>query len=204
MFGLGLVISSLGSIASTIASALTMGSKILNSVASAFTIFANALGGTQIKDPKDLGDKIIQAEEEDIRPENFDTYEEYMKRIDEFEVDRDKSKEIDDDVKIVRALDAASKVLVEKYPENDMAGLLTAASLSKENQEYFTSERFAEIAKEIKDDPSMIDSLGKLLQGKDMGESEYYALVDNLVAIEHRIHPDNTESEILERIRNLG
>lgn len=49
---------------------------------------------------KELGDKAIQAEEEGITPENYDSYEEYMDAVRKFELDPEKSEQIEDEDKL--------------------------------------------------------------------------------------------------------
>ena len=199
----GLIIGAIGAVASAIASALSTSSTLLLTVANAFMAFAKALDLTETEEPEVLGDKIIQAEEEGISPEKYETYREYMQAVDDFEIDKEKSQGIPTEEKVIRAIDATAKVLEEKYPDSDMEGLLTAAS-SPENQEYFTSERFGLIAKEIENDPELVDSLSKLLNGKEIGEKEYYNLLDTLTSIEHKLYPEKTETEIGEYLRSLG
>ena len=201
---LELVLGVVGTIASTFARALVVGSDIFLKVATALTEFANALGVIDEKDPERLGDKIIQAEEEGIKPEKYEKYEDYMKEIGEFEIDEEKSKEIDKNEKLLRGTDAAAKVIESKFPEHDVTGFMTSVALSDENKAYFASDSFKEILNEVKDNPDVIDSLSKLLQGKDMSEQEYYDVIDRLSTIEKRLDPSKSESEIAERLRSLG
>ncbi len=44
-----------------------------------------------------MGDKAIQAEEHGIKPEDFSTYSEYVKSVEDFETDSERSKEISED-----------------------------------------------------------------------------------------------------------
>jgi len=200
----GLILGIVGSIASSIAGALTVGSKIFLTVANALTAFASALGVTQEKDAESLGNRVIQAEEEGITPDKFEEYDDYLKAIDEFEIDEEKSKEIDTNDKLLRGLDVSAKAIEAKFPEHDVAGFLTSVTLSEENKSYFASESFKSILEEIKTNPDLIDSLSKLLQGKEMPENEYYDVIDRLSTIEKRLDPTKTESEIAEHLRSLG
>ena len=201
---LGLIWGVVGTIASTFASALVVGSDIFLKVSTALTAFANTLGVIDEKDPERLGNKIIQAEEEGIKPEKYEKYEDYMKEIGEFEIDEEKSKEIDKNEKLLRGTDAAAKVIESKFPEHDVTGFMTSVALSDENKKYFASDSFKEILNEVKDNPDVIDSLSKLLHGKDMSEQEYYDVIDRLSTIEKRLDPSKSESEIAERLRSLG
>ena len=139
---LGFILGVVGTIASTLASALVVGSDIFLKVATALTAFANALGITDEKDPEKLGDKIIQAEEEGIKPEKYEKYEDYMKAIDEFEIDEEKSKEIDTNAKLLRGVDAAAKGIQSKFPEHDVEGFINSIALSDENKDAIVSSAF--------------------------------------------------------------
>lgn len=201
---LGIIFGLVGTIASTIASTLVVGSEIFLKVAVALTAFANALGIVDEKDPEKLGDKVIQAEDEGITPDKYEKYEDYVAAIDEFEVDEEKSKEIDKNQKLLRGMDVTTKSIEAKYPEHDIEGFMTSIAVSEQNKDYFTSDSFKEILKEIKDNPDMIDSLSKLLNGKDMPEEEYYDVIDKLSIIEKRLDPSKSESEISAHLRSLG
>ena len=53
---------------------------------------------------EERGDKVLQAKEEGIVPENFESFEEYKKKIDEFKIDKEKSKRIDPDKKFAAGM----------------------------------------------------------------------------------------------------
>jgi hypothetical protein len=193
-----------GAVATAISGVLTSVGGIFISIANAITVLANILGLTKTEKAENLGDKIIQAEDEGISPEHYESYAAYIKAIDDFEVDEEKSKAISQEEKIKKGLDASAKVLEEKFPDNDITGLLTSATVSPENQEYFSSDRFKEIAKEIEKNPDLIDSLSKILNGKEIAEDEYYDVMDKMTAIEQRLHPEQTKSEISDYLQSLG
>lgn len=201
---LDLILEVVGAVASAISKALEVYGKIVLQVAKAIATFASELGVTETKDPEELGDKVIQAEEEGITPENFETYREYVQAVDNFEPDAEKSKQISEEDKLIRAADVSAKALEEKYPDSNMEDLLKAGTKSQENIEFFTSERFGLIAKEIENSPELVDSLEKLLNGKEMEEKEYYELLDTLTSVEQKLNPEKTETEIGEYLRNLG
>ena len=53
---------------------------------------------------EERGDKVLQAKEEGIVPEDFESFEEYQKKIDEFKIDEEKSKKIDPDKKLAAGM----------------------------------------------------------------------------------------------------
>ena len=91
---LSVVSSALPSLGSVLGNALKVGIQVLNAVAKGLTAFGNALGLFETDDPEKLGTKRILAEEEGIEPENYDTYDEYLKAVDEFEIDEERAAEI--------------------------------------------------------------------------------------------------------------
>lgn len=199
----GSVLGVVGSIASTIAGALQVGSVVFSVVANAIVALSHSLGVTKEEKAEDLGDRVIQAEEQGITKDDFDTYKEYLDALDDFEVDEEKSKEIPVEHKILRGMDASAQALQEKFPDNDIEGLLTAAT-KVNNQAYFTSERFTELAKAIENNPDLIDSLSKILNGKEMSQAEYYDTLDQMTAVERKLHPEMEESEINKMLKDLG
>lgn len=69
------------------------------------------------KDVEELGDKVIQAREKGIKPENYETYEEYMKAIENFKVDPVKSSKISLKEKLADGIGLLSTLISIKSPD---------------------------------------------------------------------------------------
>ena len=97
--------SIIGAIIETVATVLP---KIIEIVGANLLQFAHILSGifkglgllAPEEEITDLGDKAIQAEKQGIKAENYDSYEEYLKAVKSFEIDEEKSANIDDNAKI--------------------------------------------------------------------------------------------------------
>jgi hypothetical protein len=169
---------------------------VIKSIAEAFGIKEN--------DPEDLGDKAIQAEESGITPEEYSSYKEYADAVDDFKVDAGKSNEISKQDKQLRGTDILIAVLQEKCPDMDLEKLVESMGKSEENLQFFTPERFREVARLAADNPELINLLGKLLNGDEMKNSDYLIIVSELVKIEQKIHPESSVKECEDYVRTLG
>ena len=70
------------------------------------------------KDVEELGDRVIQAREKGIKPENFKTYEEYMKEIENFKIDPSKTAKIGLKDKLANGLNLLSTLISIKSPDS--------------------------------------------------------------------------------------
>ena len=64
---------------------------------------------------EDLGDRAMQAEEAGIKPENFETYQEYKATIDAFELDPEKSEKYKPEEKVAAGLGVEFWALEDKF-----------------------------------------------------------------------------------------
>lgn len=116
-----MVCSVVGSVAGPLIRAISDVCKIavtgLKIIGNAILSIGKTLGIVKTDDVEDLGDKALQAEDEGIKPENYDTYEEYAKTIDAFEINPEKSKQYSPEEKIAKGMDIGSEIIVEKMPE---------------------------------------------------------------------------------------
>jgi hypothetical protein len=95
---------------------------------------------------KDIGDRAIQASRQDIKPENFDSFDAYMKEIRAFELDPAQTDKITDADKYAAGLVVGAQGMDEKFNvrEGTMANLWP---LVANNPEYFTSTRLTSLLK---------------------------------------------------------
>lgn len=145
-------VSSIGSSVSNFcASVLPRISTTLDSIGSVIAGIANAvlkiLGVFEEDDDvEDMGDRAIQAGEAGIKPENFDTYDEYMAEIRNFKLDPERSADLSSVEKLAAGLGIGAVGLEKKFdaPEGSMGVLwLLAAS----NPAFFTADRLVHLVK---------------------------------------------------------
>ncbi len=65
----------------------------------------------------ELGDKAIQS---GYDPEQYDTYNDYVKAVESFNLDPEKSKTISEEEKIKKGMELATGVMIEKYKDSPM------------------------------------------------------------------------------------
>lgn len=65
----------------------------------------------------ELGDKAIQS---GYDPEQYDTYNDYVKAVENFNLDPEKSKTISEEEKIKKGMELATGVMIEKYKDSPM------------------------------------------------------------------------------------
>lgn len=139
---------------------------------------------------KDIGDRSIQAARQDIKPENFDSFEAYMDEIRAFELDPAESKQITDAEKYAAGLAIGAQGLDEKFNvrEGTMAHLWP---LVANNPEYFNSTRLTSLLKSTTD----VISLLKYFEG-NLGPAAAAETEGKIVAAEKAMAPEKTEEAI--------
>ena len=201
MFGiLSVVSSALPSLGSVLGNVLKVGIQALNALSKGLTAFGNALGLFETDDPEKLGTKRIQAEEAGIEPENYDTYDEYLKAIDDFEIDEERALEISVEDKLAKAAQHTLEAVDNKYPEAN-AEMLARGALNVP-EFYSDDSRFTELAKLVANDPEKINLIGKLLCGELEGD-EYYDAIDMVISAEQAANPQLSIDEVKEKMQNL-
>ena len=115
MFGF---IAGIVSAVSSIVTAIKAIVPVLKAVANVVMNICQTLGLIKPEEKvEDLGDKAIQAGDEGIKPENYANYQDYVKAVQDFQVDPEKSKHITPEEKMAKALEVQANLLVEKAPE---------------------------------------------------------------------------------------
>ena len=170
----------------------------------AITAFLEALKLPAIEGTEKLGDKAIQAEEDDITPENYDTYSDYYEALEKFNIDEEKSKSIDENDKITKGVDIIVKLVDATYPQMQLPKLLETISKADSLQDFVTPEHFAALAKAALEDPEFMNKLNSLISGEEMRDVDYASIVGKLVEIESSIHSEKTIDECKKYVESLG
>lgn len=139
---LGIIISAVSSLAVkaiSIIGHMGLAIKTLDLIGRILVSVAKALGLIENKviEAEELGYKALQAESEGIKPENYKTYVEYVKAIEEFELDPKKSNLWTDEEKIYKGIELSSALLIEKYGPEIQELILEVAT----SPEFFNSQR---------------------------------------------------------------
>ena len=142
----------------TIAKAVNIVATTITAVTTIVTAVSRAFGLTKTDNPEELGQKALQAEEYDIRPDNFKTYEAYGKEVEALNLDPEKSSKWSKEQKEAKAFEIGSMLLTEKFGPNASVLIVDIAR----RPEFFTPERakhYLETAKDLSIDLAKVSDL---------------------------------------------
>lgn len=111
---------------------------------------------------EELGDKALQS---DLKPDDFDSYEEYVKAVEKTKLDPEKSKLTTQDEKFRKGIELASGVVLEKFGNSRV---LVEALISQAH--LIPSKMIPELTKLL--EAGNADLLGKYLNGTEKDEKK--------------------------------
>ena len=194
-----------GVILGALSAAVSLAVKAVACVAVAKLVqsIAKALGLVKEDEkPEDLGDKALQAEEQGITPDKFKTYEEYANRIQNFELDPEKSKKYSTEDKMKKSMEVYSKLIAEKYPETAV-DLDKLAAIEIKNPDYLTDERIGQISEMVKDDPKLIGYISRYLSGSETDTVNISNTIDKMINIEKGANPGMSDAEAYKAVAGM-
>ena len=196
-----LVIGAIISVAVLIGKALAVARlaiEVLKALGNAFVALGKALGIIKPEtDIEDLGDCALQAEEADIKPENFNSYEEYMKNVEEFKTDPEKSKSILERDKLNKGIEVTAALAAEKYPDFPVAAF-TKYAIS--NPQYFTDARMTEFGKLLKGSVETAKTVFGYMNGTERNDKQLAIAEDVLKGFEKTINPGISDADALKNV----
>ena len=194
-----------GAILGALGAAVSLAVKVLACVAVSklVTAIGKALGLIKEDEkPEDLGDKALQAEEQGITPDKFKSYEEYANRIQNFELDPEKSKNYSTEDKMKKSMEVYSKLIAEKYPEMAV-DLDKLATLEQKNPGYLTDARIDQISEMVKDDPKLVGDIGRYLSDSETDTVNISNTIDKMMNIEKGANPGMSDAEAYKTVAGL-
>lgn len=138
---------------------------------------------------EDLGDKAIQSE---YNPENFDSYADYVKAVEAYDLDPEKSKLTTEEEKIKKGMELAAGVTIEKYQDFPIEEFCVAVG---QNPEFFSEAKMGEIAKLMEADGQYIPSILNYVNGSEKDSKKIQAAVDTLLGVEKSVNPGISDKE---------
>ena len=148
-------------------------------------------------DVEDLGDKAIQS---DLNPDDFDCYEEYLKAVEDYKLDPEKSKLSTEEKKIQKGIELTVGVMIEKYQDFPMGEFI---NMIGHNQSFFTESKMGELAKVIKTDGQSITDILHYVDGTEKNSTKIQGTVDTLLEIEKNTNPGISDKEAFKNIMEL-
>lgn len=144
---------------------------------------------------EDIGDRAMQASESGIRPENFDSFDEYMDSIRDFDLDPEKSKSYSSEAKKIAGIGIACKGIEDKFQlQSGAMGAMTVLVAS--NPDYFNSER---VSNWLQTGVDIVNIVGYF--DKKLSAGENVDIINDMVKAEHNIS-ENSDQETYTKILN--
>lgn len=192
-------IGSVLSTASTILSALSVAMPQIAKIAAVVDIALTILN-LQDKNEKveDIGEKVLQGYEMDIKPADFSTYEEYITAIRNIKLDPEKSDKFNQGEKLAAGITVQSWGMEEKYGKGSsdfLVHILNDAPKIAKGEGYFTESRVQNILEKIKD----IADVAKYFSNK-LNPDDSNMVGKQLVAAEQELSPDKSAREIYQEL----
>lgn len=148
-------------------------------------------------DVEDLGDKAIQS---DLKPDDFDCYEEYLKAVEDYKLDPEKSKLSTEKKKIQKGIELTVGVMIDKYQDFSMDKFI---NMIGHNQNFFTEAKMGELAKVIKKDGQSITDILHYVDGTEKNSTKIQGTVDTLLEIEKNTNPGISDKEAFKNVMEL-
>lgn len=167
----------------------------LKAIGNVIVCLAKALGIIKPElDVEDLGDRAMQAEEMGIKPEQFDSYEEWVRKIekDDWGYDPEKNKGIDPKEKVAEGIKVASGVAIERFADLPMVDFLI---LSGTNKDFFTMDRMKELGDLANSDPEAFGKVVSYVTGAAKDRTAIGDATDILMDIEKTLQPGMDDGE---------
>lgn len=171
---------------------------ILDLVTKIFKSLGEALGIIKPnEEPEEIGDKIIQAEEEGYKIEDFANYEEYKKFIDDFKLDPEKSKNSTLEDKNRKFVEMCSIAMQNKYPNIEYE---KGFEMMSQNIDYFNTNRSKQLGVLMKNDPDVFNCVAGFLSGSEKNDLKLEKGLNALISMEKANNPKVSEEEAIENI----
>jgi len=193
----GFLVSAVSSIVTAIKAIVP----VLRAVANVVMSICQTLGLIKPEEKvEDLGDKAIQAGDEGIRPENYANYQDYVKAVQDFQVDPEKSKRITPEEKMAKALEVQANLLAEKAPE---LGVEDYLNLIANHMDYFTPERSTELGKLLLTESGAVVNVAEVMNGTEKNPDKISEAYDTLAKVEKQVDPTISDNEALKRAMQI-
>ena len=203
---MGLVLGTIGAI---VAAAVTVSKALavvglavqgLKIVGNAIVSIAKALGIIKPeRTVEEIGDRALQAEEKGITPDKYESYEAWIKEIekDDWGYDPEKNKDMDLQKKILKGVEVATAVTMERFPGLPIQEFF---SLAGKNPEFFTVERMDEIGKLASSDTDAFGKVVSYVTGSAKDHTTVDMASDILMDIERTINSGISENIAYDKV----
>ncbi len=171
----------------------------LKAIGNAIASIAKALGIVKPEtDIEEIGDRALQAEQYGIQPENYESYEAWIKKIegDDWGYDPEKNREISSEEKILKGTEVSVAATMERFPEFPISEFLT---VTEKNQDFFSTERMYEIGKLAKTDQDAFGKVVNYVTGSAKDHTTVNDAIGLLMDIEKTIEPEISDDNAYDK-----
>lgn len=193
------VIIGIASAAVSIAKSITVIASAVSVVAHTVISVCKALGLIENSNMKteELGEKALVAQETDqLKPENFQTFEEYVKAIENFNVDPVKAEKYSLEEKLQKGLELTTGLLIGKFGETAGEVLREAAK----RPDFFDSTRTLHYLEKASSNELNIGNISKLLDGKLKNIDMIMETKGQMNSTEKGLNPELTSRQLQQMI----
>lgn len=167
--------------------------------------FFKGLGLIEQEDKlEEIGDKSLQAEQDELHPvkvEDFDSYEKYLATVKEYEVDAEKSALIPQDDKFHKAIEILLGMAIAQYGQS----MGEFGQIVVNNPDFYSkSGRLAEFASVARTDPQTFAEIVNYIENKNMSTEKNDAAFEKLVEMEKKHTPDAADAQIWLTVSNMN
>lgn len=159
----------------------------LKAIGNIIGAFAKALGLVKPdRDVEDLGDRAMQAEQQGLTPDKFDSYKDWVKKIegDDWGYDPEKTKDVDAKEKINKGIEVSSAVSMDEFPGLPIEAFF---GLVGKNLDIFSESRMKEFANVAKTDSDLFSKIIGYMTGSIKDHNVINSVTDKLMEIEKRL-----------------
>ena len=146
----------------------------------------------------DLGDKALQAEEAGIKPENYDSYEEYLKAVEKFETNPERSAEIKEEEKLQKGAEVMTATLIERYGDP----IIALFEIIAKNPTYF-EQRMPFFTEMQRNDATTFADITRYMSGKETDINKADSTLEKIFEVEKKVEPDTSIADMMKNIEKL-
>jgi hypothetical protein len=201
------ILSFIGGAISAIGSAIGLALSVIVApkiftISTILQAIAIALGLLKNEKPDDLGDRVLQAEEKGIKPENYKVHADYQKEIDNFKVDPKRSAEISQVDKLKKFIEYTGMGIADKY-QIDPTQFVTSEILK--NSSFYNKDRVSAYIQAFSDSRLELDNVTKYMEGKITSIDDIKNVREALLTAEKRIpgNESRSDNELLSLVNSV-
>jgi hypothetical protein len=187
----------IGSAVSAIAPMVNMGLNIINKVAIVAKVVMTVLNIFKPEEKiEEMGDRMMQAAEEGIKPEGYDKFDDYMQAIRNRPLDPEKSNATSLEAKQIAGVALSTMALESKF--EGKVNLSDLWLLAGRNSDYFTGDKLIKVLDTFQDIKTVVNYFDGKLSPEAAKETK-----QKLFDIEKAASPEKDDNAIHSTLRSI-